>query len=133
MASQLGSYKGGALQSNGLTFLPERMSCDKLDYAIGFEDHPCELDWPIRDKTNCGVIVGPSLYIERGGLLWKRQDSASSNICLIITLVVQPSASDEYQLDGRELSRAINSASPFDHATPIPDGIFSDSPPTIFL
>jgi len=73
------------------------------------------------------------VYVERGGLLWKGQGSASSNISLTITLVVQPNAADEYQLDGRELLRAINAASAFDPATPVPDGIFSDSPPDNIL
>lgn len=35
---------GGA---TGLAFLPENITFDKLQYGIGFEDKPVEIDWPI--------------------------------------------------------------------------------------
>lgn len=52
-ASQLGSYSGGLLQSDGITFVPDQMELTgSLSYAIGFEDHPAEVTWFIDDSVN---------------------------------------------------------------------------------
>jgi len=73
------------------------------------------------------------VYVEAGGLLWKGTGSASPSLALTITLVVRQSATHVYQLDGRELLRAINAASAFDSSTPVPAGLFDDAAPSNIL
>ena len=72
------------------------------------------------------------VYVKRGDPLWRGTGSASTSLALTITLIVR-SGADEYQLDGRELLRAINSAESFDPVTPVPSGIFDDTAPSTIL
>lgn len=67
-AAQLGTYTGRAITTpNGVTFVPEPMEIDKLDYGIGFEDHPVDVTWYIDDSkqynaanTSSGVYLALS-------------------------------------------------------------------------
>jgi hypothetical protein len=48
-AQHIGVFNRSGGEVDGLTFLPEAFSVDKLSYGIGFEDRPAELTWAIDD------------------------------------------------------------------------------------
>ena len=55
---QLGTYTGGNLNANGLTFLPDTIQRSKLTYGIGFQASPLELVWAIDETKNYGYYLG---------------------------------------------------------------------------
>jgi hypothetical protein len=61
-ATQLGSYSGGILQNNGVTFFPDQFDItSSIDYDIGFADHPVEITWYIDDTRNYSGNSGTGL------------------------------------------------------------------------
>jgi hypothetical protein len=61
--SQLGTWTGGAMNADGLMFIPETMNCGTLEYAVGFEDHPVDVTWPMDDtkKYESGICMPNAL------------------------------------------------------------------------
>lgn len=51
-ATQLGRYSQGSLVVAGETFIPTQMQIEKLEYSIGFEDHPVDVTWYIDDAVD---------------------------------------------------------------------------------
>jgi hypothetical protein len=51
-AEQIGSWYEGAQQSDGILFRPEAIEFDKIDYSIGFKDHPVTVTWYIDDDED---------------------------------------------------------------------------------
>lgn len=81
--SQLGTYHVGILNTDGLTFVPEKLQLDKLEYAVGFEDKPVQITWNYDDSVDykgsalasLSVADSPSnLTLRRALLLGGLQD-----------------------------------------------------------